>query len=152
LRPFTFFKFRTIYHDTRQRFPELYDYETSVAGESDFIFKRPKDQRVTRIGRWLRLTALDELPNLINVTKQDCRLVGPRPDIPEMLSNYTVSQRIRFNVPQGLFCLAHIMGASHLTFPQTADLDVEYALSRSLRLNLQILARLPKTILKRALH
>ena len=130
LRPFTFFKFRTMYQDAKQQFPELYDYVTSTAAEGDFLFKQPKDPRVTRIGRWLRRTGLDELPNLINVMKRDCGFIGPRPDIPEMLSIYSASQRIRFSVPQGLFCLAHVMGASRLTFTQTAELDAAYALHR----------------------
>jgi lipopolysaccharide/colanic/teichoic acid biosynthesis glycosyltransferase len=152
LRLFTFFKFRTMYQDARQRFPELYDYGTATAAEGDFLFKQPKDPRVTRIGRWLRRTGLDELPNLINVMKRDCGFVGPRPDIPEMLPHYSASQRIRFSVPQGLFCLAHIMGASRLTFTQTAELDADYTLCRSLWLDLRILARLPTTILKGQLH
>lgn len=152
LRPFTFLKFRTMYHDAQQRFPELYNYTTSTTAEGNFFFKQRNDPRVTRMGRWLRRTGLDELPNLINVIKCDCGFVGPRPDIPEMLSNYSASQRIRFSVPPGLFCLAHIMGASGLTFNETAELDAEYALRRSLWLDLRILARLPTTILKRELH
>ncbi|MBV8591923.1 MAG: sugar transferase [Acetobacteraceae bacterium] len=151
LRPFTFLKFRTMYHDAPQRFPELYDYASSTA-EGDFLFKQRNDPRVTRMGRWLRRTGLDELPNLINVVKRDCGFVGPRPDIPEMVSNYSASQRIRFSVPPGLFCLAHIMGASSLTFNETAELDAEYALRRSLWLDLRILARLPTTILRGDLH
>ena len=108
LRPFTFLKFRTMYHDAPQRFPELYDYASSTA-EGDFLFKQRNDPRVTRMGRWLRRTGLDELPNLINVVKRDCGFVGPRPDIPEMVSNYSASQRIRFSVPPGLFlpCAHH---------------------------------------------
>jgi lipopolysaccharide/colanic/teichoic acid biosynthesis glycosyltransferase len=151
LRPFTFFKFRTMYHDARQRFPELYDYGSTPPGV-DFLFKRPRDPRVTRIGRWLRRTGLDELPNLVNVMKRDCAFVGPRPDIPEMLPNYTASQRIRFSVPQGLFCLAQIMGANRLTFSQTAELDAQYALCRSLWLDQQILALVLVSILKGEVH
>jgi lipopolysaccharide/colanic/teichoic acid biosynthesis glycosyltransferase len=141
-----------MYQDARQRFPLLYDYGTAIAAEGDFRFKQPKDPRVTRIGYWLRRTGLDELPNLINVMKRDCGFIGPRPDIPEMLSHYSASQRLRFSVPQGLFCLVHVMGASCLTFTQSAELDAEYALRRSLWLDLRILARLPATILKRELH
>jgi lipopolysaccharide/colanic/teichoic acid biosynthesis glycosyltransferase len=148
LRPFTLYKFRTMYRDAGQRFPELYDYSATTAAGADFLFKMPMDPRVTRIGRCLRRSGLDELPNLLNVMKADCALVGPRPDIPEMLSNYTMEQRIRFSVPQGVVSLAHVRGGNHLTFSQTANLDVEYVQRRSLRLDMKILSLVSIKILK----
>jgi lipopolysaccharide/colanic/teichoic acid biosynthesis glycosyltransferase len=148
LRPFTLYKFRTMYRDAAQRFPELYDYNTKKAAEVDFLFKMPIDPRVTRIGRRLRRSGLDELPNLLNVIKGDCALVGPRPDIPEMLPNYTVEQRIRFSVLPGVVSLAHIRGGNHLTFSQTADFDAEYVRRRSLWLDMKILALVSITIMK----
>jgi len=150
--PFVFYKFRTMYSDAASRFPHLYDYAGLTATESDFLFKRPRDPRLTKVGRWLRRTGLDELPNLINVVKGDCALVGPRPDIPEMLPKYTAAQRARFAVRPGLACLAQIKGANRLTFAQTADLDAEYVARRSWALDAKILLLTARTIVRGDLH
>lgn len=152
LKPFVFYKFRTMYRDAAQRFPELYNYEKAGHSMGEFLFKQQEDPRLTRVGRVLRRTGLDELPNLINVLQGDCALVGPRPEIPDMLSYYTESQRVRFQVQQGLVCLAQVRGANRLTFTQTANLDAEYAQKRSLGLDISILARVIPTILRGDLH
>lgn len=149
-KPFVFYKFRTMDRDAATRFPHLYDY-AALATESDFLFKRPEDPRLTKIGRWLRRTGLDELPNLLNVVKGDCSLVGPRPDIPEMLPKYTATQRARFAVRPGITSLAHIKGGKKLTFGETADLDAEYA-KRSLALDAKILLLTARTIVRGDLH
>jgi len=150
--PFVFYKFRTMYSDAATRFPDLYDYAGLTAADSDFLFKRPEDPRLTKVGRWLRRTGMDELPNLFNVLKGDCALIGPRPDIPEMLPKYTTSQRARFAVRPGLACLAHIKGANRLTFAQTADLDAEYVAKRSWSLDAKILVLTARTIVRGDLH
>ncbi|MBV8576309.1 MAG: sugar transferase [Acetobacteraceae bacterium] len=150
-KPFVFYKFRTMYSDAATRFPHLYDY-AALSNEPDFLFKRPEDPRLTRIGRWLRRTGLDELPNLINVVKGDCSLVGPRPDIPEMLPQYTATQRARFAVRPGITSLAHIKGGNKLTFAQTAFLDAEYVANRSWTLDAKILLLTARTIIRGDLH
>jgi lipopolysaccharide/colanic/teichoic acid biosynthesis glycosyltransferase len=150
-RPFVFYKFRTMYQDSERRFPELYDYANTDSAQ-DFQFKRRGDPRITRAGRILRRTGLDELPNLINVVKGDCALVGPRPDIPEMLEHYTSEQCVRFSVPQGLICLAQVHGANRLTFNETANLDVEYVRTRSVHLDVRIILRVVQAVVRGDLH
>jgi lipopolysaccharide/colanic/teichoic acid biosynthesis glycosyltransferase len=151
LAPFTLFKFRTMYVDARERFPNLYDYD-SILSQPDFQFKQASDPRVTAIGRVLRRTGLDELPNLINIVRGEMGLVGPRPDIPEMLPRYSERQRERFRVRPGLTSLAHIRGGNRLTFDQTADFDIEYAETRTRFLDLTILINTFAAIARGDLH
>lgn len=140
-RLFHFVKFRTMHHDARQRFPELYAYQYTPEEIEQLFFKVPYDPRVTRIGEWLRRTTLDELPNFWNVLTGDMALVGPRPEIPEMLPYYNEEHLIKFSGPPGVTGLAQISGRGRLRFLETAELDAEYARNRSFWLDLQILVR-----------
>lgn len=140
-RPFSFYKFRTMFVDARERFPELYRYEYTPADVEKMRFKLADDPRLTRFGSWLRTTTLDELPNLVNVLKGDLRLVGPRPDIPEMIKYYTDEQRAKLSVHPGVTGLAQTGGRGILTFQETLEKDLEYVLQRSIWLDLRILGR-----------
>ena len=147
-RLFNFVKFRTLYHDARQRFPELYQYQYTPEEIEALAFKVPNDPRVTSIGEWLRRTTLDELPNFWNVVTGDMALVGPRPEIPEMLPYYRDEHLIKFSVPPGVTGLAQISGRGRRRFLETARLDADYAANRSLRLDLRILARTISLVLR----
>lgn len=138
-KPFTFIKFRTLYSDARTRFPELYAYQYSDEEIRSLQFKRADDPRITRLGRWLRKTSLDELPNLFLVLTGDLALVGPRPQIQEMLPYYKGLMLERFSVRPGLTDLAHCSGRSNLTFYETTAMDVAYVRSKSWRLDIKIL-------------
>lgn len=138
-RPFTFMKFRTMYVDARERFPELYAYQYSDDEIQTVKFKVDDDPRVTRVGRWLRKTSLDELPNFWNVLTGDMTLCGPRPEIPEMSPYYTAQQLKKFQVTAGLTGPAQVGGRGDLTFQETADIDADYAVSRSIKGDLKIL-------------
>ncbi|MFP5256674.1 MAG: sugar transferase [Acidimicrobiia bacterium] len=138
---FQFFKFRTMRVDARERFPELYSYDFSDDELGSMFFKLPHDPRCTRFGRWLRRTSLDELPNLVNVLRGDMSLVGPRPEIPEMLPFYESHQHCKFGVKPGLTGLAQTSGRNILRFVETNAKDVEYVQRRSLALDLRILLR-----------
>ena len=136
--PFGFVKFRTLYADARERFPHLFEYKYSDEEIANLIFKRSDDPRVTPQGKWLRTSTLDELPNFWNVLKGEMALVGPRPEIPEMLPYYSNEQLLKFTVRPGITGLAQISGRGRLSFQETVKLDVEYVKRRSLLLDLKI--------------
>ena len=138
-KPFTFVKFRTLYADARERFPELYAYKYDDEEIRTIQFKTANDPRITPQGRWLRKASLDELPNLFLVLTGDLALVGPRPQIPEMLSYYKGLMLERYSVRPGLTDLAHVSGRSNLSFYQTTAMDVAYVRAQSLSLDLTIL-------------
>ena len=148
-RPFRFVKFRTMVVDARKRFPELYRYEYSPEEIRVFKFKLENDPRLTRVGRWLRKTTLDELPNFWNVLRGDMTLVGPRPEIPEMGRYYDGAQRRKFSVPSGVTGAAQTSGRGLLTFQQTAAYDLGYVDHRSIWLDLKLLVRTVLVTVKR---
>lgn len=148
-RLFTFYKFRTMYADAEERFPELYRYQYSPDDLENLYFKVPDDPRLTRFGRRLRKTTLDELPNLINVLKGDLSFVGPRPDIPEMIKYYGREHKKKFRVKPGLTGLAQVNGRGLLTFQKTLETDVEYVENKSLRLDLKIILKTIKVTILR---
>jgi lipopolysaccharide/colanic/teichoic acid biosynthesis glycosyltransferase len=138
-RRFTFCKFRGMYIDARERFPELYEYRYSAAQIGDLHFHSAIDPRVTRVGRFIRRTSLDELPNLINVVLGQMSLVGPRPEIPEMIPYYGAAADEVLSVKPGVTSLAKLVGRDNLNFADTLALDVEYVRTRSLLLDIRIL-------------
>lgn len=137
--PFTFVKFRTLYADARERFPELYAYKYTPEEMETLRFKVEVDPRVTPQGSWMRKLSIDELPNFWCVLKGDMALVGPRPEIPEMLQYYDEEGRKKFSVRPGITGLAQVSGRGRLTFRDTVAYDVEYVRRRSFLFDLQIL-------------
>ena len=148
-RPFRFVKFRTLYADARERFPELYAYRYSPQELADLKFKITPDPRVTRCGAWLRRTSLDELPNFWNVLTGDMALVGPRPEIPEMLPYYHDEMLLKFSVRPGITGLAQTHGRGRLKFHDTVQYDLEYVQQRSFLFDLKILLRTIKMVVFR---
>lgn len=146
-RPFRFPKFRTMYVDARERFPELYRYRYDDEELDRLYFKRENDPRLTPQGRWLRRTTLDELPNFFAVLTGKMALVGPRPEIPEMLKYYEGDMLKKFAVPPGITGLAQTCGRGHLSFYDTVKYDVEYVEQRSVWLNLKVLVRTLKVVI-----
>ncbi len=147
-RPFTFYKFRTMVADARERFPELYDYRYSAEQIPVLYFKLADDPRLSRFGKVLRRTSLDELPNLWNVFRGEMSLVGPRPEIPEMLHNYEPHQLAKFSVKPGLTGLAQVGGRNILSFQETVTKDLDYVSRQSMTTDLKILATTPVVVLK----
>jgi lipopolysaccharide/colanic/teichoic acid biosynthesis glycosyltransferase len=148
-RLFRFVKFRSFYADARERFPQLYAYRYTPEEIEDLTFKVPNDPRVTRVGQFLRRTTLDELPNFWHVLTGDMDLVGPRPEIPEMLPYYREEHLPKFSVRPGVTGLAQISGRGRLKFLSTAELDTEYVRNRCFWLDTRILARTIWLILSR---
>ncbi len=140
-RCFWFYKFRTMHRDARARYPELYAYSYSPSETQTLLFKGPHDPRCTRVGRHLRRTSLDELPNLFNVLRGEISLVGPRPEIPEMVRYYRAEHLVKFTVKPGLTGLAQVSGRNVLPWLRVAEADAIYAEQRSFLLDLRILVR-----------
>jgi lipopolysaccharide/colanic/teichoic acid biosynthesis glycosyltransferase len=146
LAPFTVNKFRTMRsgagHETHRQFViGLIAGEPRNADAEPNFFKMADDDRVTRVGRLLRKTSLDELPQLWNVLRGDMSLVGPRPPIPYEVEHYPPHWFDRFAVKPGMTGLWQVSGRSQLTLEEMITLDVDYARNRSLWLNIKILAR-----------
>jgi lipopolysaccharide/colanic/teichoic acid biosynthesis glycosyltransferase len=131
-RPFTILKFRTM-------------RDASDASGRPL----PDAERLTRLGRFLRATSLDELPELANVVRGEMSLVGPRPLLTQYLERYSPRQARRHEVKPGLTGWAQIHGRNDLSWEEKFELDVWYVEHRSLRLDLTVLARTLWKVLKR---
>jgi lipopolysaccharide/colanic/teichoic acid biosynthesis glycosyltransferase len=148
-RYFRLVKFRTMYHDARSRFPELYAYNYG-AGEFHRQYTADvNDPRLTRIGRILRKLSLDELPNLWCVLAGHMRLVGPRPEAPEFVQHYTPEEMYKFAVKPGVTGLFQINGRGLLTWGEQLAWDLKYVRTRSVWLDLKILLLTVKYIIVR---
>jgi exopolysaccharide biosynthesis polyprenyl glycosylphosphotransferase len=143
-RPFTIVKFRTMVADAEQRLPELLD----VARLEQPAFKIPDDPRVTRIGRPLRRSSLDELPQLLNVLRGEMSLVGPRPEEETVVALYDERQRGRLAVKPGITGPMQVYGRSDLTFEERLALERDYLDNLSLPTDLAILLRTPRAIIR----
>lgn len=135
---FTFYKFRTMWEDADKKFPQLYEYNYSREEIENMKFKIENDPRVTKAGLYLRKTSLDELPNLINVAKGDMNLIGPRPEIPEMIKYYKPWQMEKFLVKPGITGLAQVNGRGFLTFQKTIEYDLIYIKKKNLLMDIHI--------------
>ncbi len=134
-RPFAIYKLRTMVRGA----------EFTGAG----LALQEGDDRITRMGRFLRRTSLDELPNLWNVVRGEMSIVGPRPTLQVQVDQYTPHQRRRLEVPPGITGWAQVNGRASLPWSERIELDVFYVEHRSLALDLKILARTP-TMLARS--
>lgn len=135
-RPFTFLKLRSMRADAEE-LRGLLLHRNITKGPT---FKLHDDPRVTTVGRLLRKTSLDELPQLLHVLAGEMSLVGPRPPFPEEVEHYEPWMRRRLETRPGLTCLWQIRGRSDLPFDEWMRLDVEYVDRCSFALDLKILA------------
>jgi len=144
-KPFRFYKFRTMYVPNDR----IYDQEfvkNLIDGKYGKIGENPTDKlkhdpRVTPFGRLLRVTSLDELPQLLNVLKGDLSLVGPRPPLPYEYDNYQEWHKERLSIKPGITGLWQVTGRSSTTFDEMVKLDIEYAKKQSLILDIKILIK-----------
>jgi lipopolysaccharide/colanic/teichoic acid biosynthesis glycosyltransferase len=146
---FTLVKLRTMYWDAAARFPQFYAYKFAP---DEFHRQHPThryDPRVTRAGRILRKLSVDELPNLWSVLVGDMRLVGPRPEAPEVLQYYTPEEMYKFVYKPGITGLAQVNGRGFLNWGETLAWDLQYIRTRSVALDLKIIAATIKHVFTR---
>jgi exopolysaccharide biosynthesis polyprenyl glycosylphosphotransferase len=152
LTEFTLLKFRTMYEGTdtapHREYVKQIVRSDALPGSNN-LYKLQRDDSITRVGRWLRKTSLDELPQLINVLRGEMSLVGPRPLIPYELELLSTQHFERFLVPAGLTGLWQVEGRAHTTFGEALDLDVAYARGWSLGLDLRLLLRTPLVVFRK---
>jgi lipopolysaccharide/colanic/teichoic acid biosynthesis glycosyltransferase len=140
-RRFPLLKFRTMRPNSDQ-------LQQLVENEKDGpIFKNRTDPRVTRIGRILRKTSLDEAPQLINVLAGQMSLVGPRPPVEKEVVQYEAWQRRRLSVKPGLTCLWQVSGRSEIGFADWVRMDLWYVRNQGIWTDLSLLARTPWSVL-----
>ena len=140
--PFDLYKFRSMRVDA----PDIRNPDGSAFSGND-------DPRVTTIGRFIRKTSLDELPQLFNVLKGEMSLVGPRPDQVDQIRYYDDQERRKLLVKPGITGLAQISGRNEICWKMRKALDVRYVDDHSLLLDLEILARtIPYVLLRKGIH
>jgi lipopolysaccharide/colanic/teichoic acid biosynthesis glycosyltransferase len=148
---FTLVKFRTMRIETDDA-PHREYIRATMAGEgaptSNGLYKLDRTKDVTRFGGWLRKTSLDELPQLINVLRGDMSLVGPRPCLPYEVEHFAPHHFDRFLVPAGVTGLWQVSARAHSKFGEALDMDVLYARSWSLGLDLRLLVKTPLQLLR----
>jgi exopolysaccharide biosynthesis polyprenyl glycosylphosphotransferase len=143
-KPFNIYKFRSMSADAEQRKSDLLGHN-----EADgVVFKIKSDPRVTRFGRFLRKSSLDELPQFYNVLKGDMSLVGPRPPVPYEVEQYHFDERRRLNAIPGITGLQQISGRSDMPFKQWVEYDIQYIEESSLLKDIEILARTIPAVLR----
>jgi exopolysaccharide biosynthesis polyprenyl glycosylphosphotransferase len=142
--PFTVLKFRTMVADAEDRLAELID----LSKLSEPAFKIPDDPRVTRVGKFLRRTSIDELPQLFNVLRGEMSLVGPRPEEVAVVALYDERQRGRLAIKPGLTGPMQVYGRGDLTFEERLAMERDYLDNLSLLTDLQILMRTPRAIMR----
>jgi exopolysaccharide biosynthesis polyprenyl glycosylphosphotransferase len=142
-RPFTIYKFRTMVKNADKLFNKKIDRE-NLEG---FVFQEKDDPRITKSGKFLRKTSLDELPQLINIIKGDMSLIGPRPEIPAIADLYSEYEKIRLMVKPGVSGLAQVNGRGDLELAKTIAYDVRYVKEFSLWLDIKILFKTFKVVI-----
>ena len=141
-KPFTMLKFRSMVPDAEKIKAAL----TSDSGEANVLFKMKDDPRITKVGRFIRRTSIDELPQLINVLRGDMSLVGPRPHLPHEVEQYEDYIHRRFQVQPGITGLWQVSGRSDLSWEDAVRLDLNYVENWSILGDIVILGRTVRAV------
>lgn len=141
---FTIYKFRTMGLNVKSKEIRI---KSSNGVPDDFVFKNGSDNRVTKIGSFLRKTSIDELPQLLNVLKGEMSIVGPRPEVPAITNLYNDFQKQRLRVKPGITGLAQINGRSLISHGRKIEYDLTYIEQHSLLLDLKIIGMTLITVL-----
>ncbi|MFR9070481.1 sugar transferase [Paraclostridium tenue] len=132
---FKMYKFRSMIHNAEELLASLQE-KNEMNGP---VFKIKEDPRITKIGKFIRKTSIDELPQLINVLKGDMSLVGPRPPIPREVEQYNDYQMQRLSVKPGITCIWQVSGRNDIDFDEWVELDLKYIRERSTLLDLKLI-------------
>ncbi len=144
-KEFLMYKFRTMYMDAEARRAELEKYNEKDGP----VFKIANDPRITRVGKLLRRTSLDELPQLLNVLKGEMTLVGPRPPLPSEVELYTSYDELRLSVTPGLTCIWQVQPKrDEIRFADWVDMDLEYIGTRSIWMDLWLVIRTALVVIR----
>ncbi len=138
-RPFAFPKFRSMVIDAEAQRLKL--LQANQHGSNGVTFKMKRDPRITWIGRIIRKTSIDELPQLWCVLKGEMSLVGPRPALVGEVANYTLDNRRRLDITPGLTCTWQVSGRSEIPFEEQCRLDIEYIEQQSTLADIKLLLK-----------
>lgn len=142
---FRFYKLRSMHVDAEEKLADLLD-ENEFMGKA---FKIKDDPRITRVGKFLRNTSLDELPQLVNIIKGDMSVVGPRPPLPREVENYDDYEVQRLIVTPGLTCFWQVYPRRHeISFEDWVALDVKYVEERSFKIDIELIFKTVLRVLK----
>jgi exopolysaccharide biosynthesis polyprenyl glycosylphosphotransferase len=142
-KEFKMFKFRSMVMDAEEKLKDLLEHN-EVSGA---MFKMKEDPRVTKIGKFIRKTSIDELPQLFNVLKGEMSLVGPRPPLPREVKEYTEYDKQRLLVTPGCTGLWQVSGRSNIGFKEMVQLDLEYIQKRTFLYDVKIILKTVKVLL-----
>ena len=149
-KTFKMWKFRSMVSDAEDRREAL---EANNEMASGVLFKIKDDPRITRVGRFIRKTSIDELPQLFNVLKGEMSLVGPRPPLPNEVRDYQRSDCRRLEALPGITCVWQVSGRSNISFNQQVELDINYIRNQSLLLDLALMLKtIPAVLLARGAY
>ncbi len=142
-KTFRMYKFRSMCMDAEEKFREV----QKINQTDGLAFKSEDDPRITKIGKILRKTSIDELPQLVNILKGDMSLIGPRPPLPREVILYTPHQMERLLVKGGLSCYCQCNGRSDVPFDEWVESDIDYIKKRSMKTDLKLLGKTAKVVL-----
>jgi lipopolysaccharide/colanic/teichoic acid biosynthesis glycosyltransferase len=138
-RVFSFPKFRSMCVNAEAVRAALLD--ANEHGSEGVTFKMKRDPRITPVGRMIRRTSIDELPQLWSIVRGDMSLVGPRPPLVNEVARYTMEERQRLSVTPGLTCIWQVNGRSEIPFPQQVEMDIDYIQQRSIGNDIKLIAK-----------
>jgi lipopolysaccharide/colanic/teichoic acid biosynthesis glycosyltransferase len=134
---FRMYKFRSMVANAEKLLIKLKD-KNEMSGP---MFKLKDDPRITRIGRFIRRTSIDELPQFFNILKGDMSFVGPRPNLPEEVAKFSDYHRLKLLVKPGLTCYWQVMGRNEIDFEDWMKLDIKYIEERNLWIDIKLIIK-----------
>ncbi|WP_330408606.1 sugar transferase [Romboutsia weinsteinii] len=136
-KTFNMYKFRSMVHNAEELLEQLQG-QNEMDGP---VFKIKEDPRITKIGKFIRKTSIDELPQLINILKGEMSIVGPRPPIPREVEQYSEYEMQRLLVKPGLTCYWQVGGRNDVGFDEWVELDIKYIEERNLWIDIKLILK-----------